>query len=175
MSILVKVSMRAEGNMKTLLIIDDETDLCESIREILNGTFDSIVAVDDGEKALNFIKYQQVPWLIISDVMMPKLDGIELMSHIKSLGFSIPVIFITGSGDREILLRALRLGASDLLEKPFTQEALVKTVNRVKEILKRRENITRLEKLYGADNPEVIHERKMLGLLETVNSYKKSS
>lgn len=160
--------------METLLIIDDEIDLRESLAEILSGIFDEIVTLGDGVQALNHIKLHN-PQMIISDVMMPKLDGIQLMTQIKSLGFhDIPVILITGQKERELLFQAVRLGVSDVLEKPFTPQSIIQTVNRVKEICRRKNNIAQLELIHGKESNQVHHEKKMLGLLETVNSLKKT-
>ncbi len=160
--------------MKTLLIIDDQIELAESLKDILEGTFESIICLHDGKQALDYIKLSK-PQMIMSDVQMPKLNGIELITNLKALGIEIPVILMTAGGDKDLMLKAIRLGVSDFLEKPFTEETLTETINKIKEISKRKEHIRDLESKMGANDPLVIQEKKMLGLLEAVNSKKSAS
>ena len=160
--------------MKTLLIIDDQVELAESLRDILEDTFESIICLNDGKQALEYIKLSK-PNMIISDVQMPRLNGIELITNLKALGIDIPVVLMTAGGDKEMMLKAIRLGVSDFLEKPFTEEVLVETIDKIKEISKRKDHIKELESKMGTNDPAVIHEKKMLGLLEAVNSKKTAS
>jgi FixJ family two-component response regulator len=103
---------------------------------------------------------------------MPQIQGPELMRSLRSQGFLTPVMFLTGAATKEMAMTALRLGAADLIEKPFKTDELLQSIERVLELEKRK------AKLYlDFANREVSKEnidkqKKMIGLLHVVNSKK---
>lgn len=115
----------------TILVIDDEQDVRSFLYEAFKDTYNVIVAVDgeDGLKKLN----DNLPQLIISDVMMPKLNGYEVCEKIKSSPefCHIPVILLTANDDEIKKIEGLELGADDYVTKPFSikyLEVRVKTL-----------------------------------------------
>lgn len=112
-----------------VLIVDDELFFLEAIDEILSGAgYDTIRAVNGGE-ALEKIADPRVS-VVVLDVRLPDMDGISVLAKIRSERPELPVIMLSASTDQEIVLEALRLGASDYLAKPLHDEELVLAVGR---------------------------------------------
>jgi signal transduction histidine kinase/CheY-like chemotaxis protein/streptogramin lyase len=119
-----------------VLIVDDNEDLLNFMRDTLNREFEVITA-GDGVEAWEFIS-KQMPDLIVSDVMMPKMDGFKLCQLLKSTYATshIPIILLTALSEKAVQLQGLGLGADDYLTKPFDINLLeqrIKTIicNRV--------------------------------------------
>ncbi|RLB18874.1 MAG: histidine kinase [Deltaproteobacteria bacterium] len=109
--------------MPKLLIIDDE----EGIRKVLtlsltNDGYD-VSAAAGGEEGIEIFKRESPP-IILTDIKMPGMDGIEILKQIKELNPDAEVIMITGHGDMDLAIEALKLDASDFLNKPIKDEAL---------------------------------------------------
>jgi len=107
-----------------VLIIDDE----EGIRESLSGIFEdegySILSASSGEEALRILK-EQSPDLVLLDVWLPGIDGIQTLREIKELRPDLPVIMISGHANVEIAVNATKMGAYDFLEKPLSLERVL--------------------------------------------------
>ena len=158
----------------SVLIIEDEPELIDFISEALKSRFTTVLCASNGEEALALLKGNMVS-LIISDVNLPGgISGIEIIKIARSLGHACPVIFQTGNGEREVALAALRLGAGDLLEKPYSKDDLTSSVERCISIQKRKEQLVLLEK-DGADPEQTNKAKKMIGLIQVVNTQKKVS
>ena len=106
-------------------IIDDEKDIRESISQWLTLTGYETDVFPDADSALKIIG-NGYPGVVISDIRMPGLDGMELLQRLTRLDPEIPVILITGHGDVPMAVHAMRLGAYDFLEKPFEPEKISK-------------------------------------------------
>ena len=106
-------------------IIDDEKDIRESISQWLTLTGYETDVFPDADSALKIIG-NGYPGVVISDIRMPGLDGMELLQHLTRLDPEIPVILITGHGDVPMAVHAMRIGAYDFLEKPFEPEKISK-------------------------------------------------
>lgn len=110
--------------LPTILLVDDEEDILEFLERILSPRY-RILATESGEEALKLLDEETVQ-LIISDVMMPEMDGFELCRHIKSnFEYShIPVILLTAKNTIQSKIEGLELGADAYIEKPFSKEHL---------------------------------------------------
>lgn len=115
---------------KTLLIADDNSGLTDFIRESYAGRFKEIFVASDGKMALQIVR-DRLPDVVISDVMMPKMDGYELCRQIKSnLKTShIPVILLTARGEAEGKLQGYKMRADAYVAKPFDTDLLYELVN----------------------------------------------
>jgi YesN/AraC family two-component response regulator len=132
------------GEEPVILIVDDNSDMRHFIGKVLADSY-QIIEADNGHNGLNKARHS-VPDLIISDVMMPEMDGFELCKRVKTyeLTSHIPVILLTAKADRESKLTGLQTGADDYLSKPFDADELKLIVkNRIEEIRKLRERFTR--------------------------------
>jgi two-component system response regulator FixJ len=114
----------------TVYVIDDDSALRDSLSFLLAASglsvrlFDSAAAFLAAPPPLN-------EGCILTDVRMQGLDGIELLRRLREAGHGIPLIVMTGHGDVPLAVKAMKLGATDFLEKPFDGEALVKLVRSV--------------------------------------------
>lgn len=115
--------------MKKILVIEDEGPLREEIVDTLGFEGFDVVQASDGGAGLQMAKTEQ-PDLIISDIMMPRVDGYELLRALRAdtITVSIPLIFLTARADRSDMRQGMSLGADDYLTKPFTHEELVNAV-----------------------------------------------
>lgn len=119
--------------MLTTLLIDDEPLTTQALRKIIENHFPNIEILGEatnGLKAWEIIQ-DRVPDFIISDIRMPKLDGLELLDKIRDAELPIKVILLTAYGEFEYARQALKLGASGYLLKPYIQSELIKEVLRV--------------------------------------------
>jgi len=107
-----------------ILIVDDEEEILDFLERILNNKY-SILRAENGVEALHILNNEAVQ-LIISDVMMPKMDGFEFCKIIKSnFDYShIPVILLTAKNTIQSKIKGLELGADAYIEKPFSKEHL---------------------------------------------------
>ncbi|MEA3359107.1 MAG: sigma-54 dependent transcriptional regulator [Thermodesulfobacteriota bacterium] len=113
---------------ETILIVDDEPNIIQSLQGILIDEGFSVITADGGFKALDIIK-ETIPDLIILDIWMPDIDGIETLTRIRELYPTVPVIMISGHGTIETAVKATKLGAYDFIEKPLSLDKVLLAAN----------------------------------------------
>lgn len=112
----------------SILIVDDEPDICSSVRDILEDEGYVVKVAENGETARRALRHS-TPDLILLDIWMPDIDGITLLKEITSdLAINTPVIMMSGHGTVETAVEATRLGARDFIEKPLSLAKLLHTV-----------------------------------------------
>jgi len=112
----------------TILIVDDEPSILQSLRGILSDEGLEVVTADGGLKALDIIK-GTIPDIVLLDIWLPDIDGIETLQRIRELYPSLQVIMISGHGTIETAVKATKLGAYDFIEKPLSLEKVLLSVN----------------------------------------------
>lgn len=115
--------------MPTVLVVDDEPQIRSSLRGILAEEGLRVLEAEDGRQALEVI-HRENPELVILDIWMPEVDGLELLQQLRDDAAPPAVIMISGHGNIETAVKATKLGAYDFIEKPFSLEALLRVVNR---------------------------------------------
>jgi two-component system nitrogen regulation response regulator NtrX len=110
-----------------ILVVDDEQEVLKSILDILRDEGYRPRGVGDGQEALRAIQ-KAPPDLVILDIWMPGIDGLEILEAIKRLHAELPVVMISGHGTIETAVKATKLGAYDYLEKPLDLEKVQLTV-----------------------------------------------
>src|ERR1700733_8779657 len=117
-----------------VLVVDDEADIRELVAGILSDEGYSVRTANDSESALAGIRTRK-PSLLILDIWMQGggMDGLELLDLVKSLDPDLPVIMISGHGNIETAVSAIKRGAYDFLEKPFKSDRLLMVVERALE------------------------------------------
>ncbi|HQK48509.1 MAG TPA: response regulator, partial [Syntrophales bacterium] len=113
---------------KTILVVDDEESICQSLRGILSDEGYEVRTAGSGEDALKAIE-EDVPDLVLLDIWLPGMDGLEALKIIKAETPQVPVIMMSGHGTIETAVKATKLGAFDFIEKPISLEKVVLLVN----------------------------------------------
>lgn len=139
----------------TIFLIDDEESMRVSVSQYLSLSDYSVKCFEDARSAMKKIA-TSFAGVVITDIRMPGMDGLELLQAVLQLDREIPVILITAHGDIRMAVSAMRQGAYDFIEKPFDPEILLETVKRAGEkrrlILENRQLKERLEKSSGLEN-----------------------
>ncbi|MGK5092382.1 response regulator [Deltaproteobacteria bacterium TL4] len=118
-----------------ILVADDETLLCKAIHQGLIRKGHEVQTAENGQQAWDLFSEQQSHWdVIITDIKMPVLDGLQLLKKIRQEDYEIPVIVITGHGDLGASAEALRLNAFDFVLKPFRLEQIYSILNKLESI-----------------------------------------
>ncbi len=115
--------------MKSILVIDDNQEVRTIVKTVLGNFGFAVREATSGESAIQMVLAEK-PDLIISDVRMPGMDGLHLLSAIRELPFTatIPFILMTGCGSHNDFRRGMTSGADDYLQKPFTPDELAEAV-----------------------------------------------
>jgi len=150
---------------KEILIVDDDKDLREMICSIFSHAgYTRLITAASGEDALALLS-KKMPGIILLDVMMPGMDGFELLQEVRAIS-RVPVLMLTAKGEAEDRFSGFELGADDYLVKPFLPKELLL---RVRAILKRaypqENNIVPLEASYvDLDRAEAVKGEQRLPL-----------
>src|SRR6184192_3661035 len=112
---------------KTILIVDDDTELSDGLRAVLERQGYRVIQARDGQQGKNLV-YQQRPDLVILDMMMPRMGGYPVLEHFKGKADAPPIIVITANEGSRHKAYAEYLGVVDYLRKPFAMERLLEAV-----------------------------------------------
>ena len=126
-----------------VLVVDDEPDMRWLLGGILEAQGFEVITAEDGPIAVEKVR-QEAPWVILLDLKMPTLGGIEVLTEVMAIDAEVPVIILTAHGDIPTAVHAMRLGAYDYLCKPFQNDDIVLTVRRA---LERRVLLNEVEAL----------------------------
>lgn len=118
--------MTATETLKKVLVVDDEPAIRDSLRLLLKRNFE-VTTASDGQEALDLME-QLTPDLILLDVMMPKLDGLDVLKKLNEKSWSVPVIMLTATNTVKTAVQAMKFGAVDFLNKPFDVEELTRLI-----------------------------------------------
>ena len=135
-----------------ILVVDDEKDIRLSIAGLLEDEDYEVRVAKNSDEALDAIS-KRVPDLVLLDIWLENsnLDGLDLLNEIHSKFISVPCIMISGHGNIDIAVKAIRSGASDFIEKPFESERLLITLERVLELSKLKKEHKELWVRAGGD------------------------
>jgi signal transduction histidine kinase len=152
---------------KTILLVDDEKDIREVLRLPLTDLGYEVLEADNGADALHLFERLQPP-VVLTDIKMPGMDGIELLQKIKQVDPEAEVIMITGHGDMDLAVKSLKYDATDFITKPINVDVLEIAIQRAAERILTREKLdeyTRnLERLL-AEKSELQSHLSSLGLM----------
>jgi two-component system response regulator FixJ len=182
--------------MSTICIVDDDESVRESLSELLDAAGYDVVCFASAVQFLAGDARSQCACLV-TDIRMPDMDGLALQEELTRHGASFPVIVMTGHGDVPLAVRAMRAGAVDFLEKPFTHETLLNSIRQAlsprkinaadPEVAERLSNLTEREQevmdlmIHGHPNKVIaqklnisfrtveVHRGRVLAKMETEN------
>ncbi|UCG81501.1 MAG: response regulator [Desulfobacterales bacterium] len=120
--------------MSKILVIDDEESIRKLMKIVLTHKGHEVATAETGEKGLEIFQTERPP-IVVTDLKMPGIDGLEVLKRIKDIAPDTRVIVITGHGDMKSAIEALQLEASDFINKPVTDEALSIAIKRAEDIL----------------------------------------
>lgn len=114
----------------TSMIVEDDKQTAEYLKNILEDIFFEVYVVNDGEKAIEFF-FEKKPDLIFTDIMMPKKNGIEFIKYIRTIDKDIKIIIISGHNTQEYLMEAVKLKLEDFIIKPIKFDNFINVLNHI--------------------------------------------
>ncbi|HPC73286.1 MAG TPA: sigma-54 dependent transcriptional regulator [Syntrophales bacterium] len=151
---------------KTILVVDDEESICRSLEGILSDEGYEVLTAKSGEEALKTIEEEQ-PDLILLDIWLPGIDGIDVLKNVKQEHPQIQVIMMSGHGTIETAVKATKLGAFDFIEKPLSLEKVVLIVNHALDLI-RLEEENKLLKMKAHSDYELVGQSKAVKDLKEI-------
>ena len=118
------------ADQKTILVVDDDRELVEGLRAVLERQGYRVIQAHDGHQGKQAI-YNQKPDLVILDMMMPRMGGYPVLEHFRGKADAPPFLMITANEGSRHKAYAEWLGVIDYIRKPFAMERLLETVNRM--------------------------------------------
>lgn len=156
----------------TIFIVDDDKAVRDSLRWLINSINLKVEAFASASEFLNAYDPEH-PGCLVTDVRMPGMSGLELQKELSERGIQLPVIIITGHGDVEMAVRAMKGGAFDFIEKPFPDQNLLDVVQKAVDFdLKARKVRSQQEEILALLDRLTPRERQVLGLIVAGESNK---
>ena len=121
------------NNNTKILLVEDEATLAVIIRDTLKSQGFEVITADNGEQGLQMF-FRERPDVVVADVMMPNMDGFEMVRRIRNKDVSTPVLFLTALSETEDVVRGFEAGANDYLRKPF---GMLELIVRIKALVSR--------------------------------------
>jgi DNA-binding response OmpR family regulator len=119
------------NSIKKIVLAEDNSVLSLLLKFRLEKEGYKLLVAVDGKQAIELIE-EHNPELILTDIMMPFVSGLEVISHVRNkLNFETPIVVFSAAGQEEIVLKAFDLGATDFMSKPFSPHELVIRVKRL--------------------------------------------
>jgi len=116
------------NNEPTVFVVDDDKNILVALRFLLEAEDLNVETYASAETFLNSYDKQK-PGCLLLDLRMPGMNGLELQKLLSARGIELPIIIISGQGDKLMTLRALEAGAIDVFEKPFDDQALLQRIH----------------------------------------------
>jgi DNA-binding NtrC family response regulator len=123
--------MSIDGEIR-ILLVEDEADSMAVLQETLlslHGLNFHFLTATQGRQGLQILHEQAVD-LVIADILMPEMSGLEMLAHMKAQGFWLPCIFATSLQRRDVGVEAMRLGAFDFIEKPLSKSRIEEPIHK---------------------------------------------
>jgi len=138
---------------KTILVVDDEVDMLFLLKTIIEDNTDYIVETTNSPvEAVALMEEREID-LVVTDLKMPVMDGMDLFEAFNKFKPNVPVIIITAYGSQATANEALKKGVADFITKPFRKDSILFTIKRVLELVQiRKENVELKMKLEKKEN-----------------------
>jgi len=149
---------------ETILVVDDEPSICHSLSAILKDEGYQVLVAGSGEEAVKIVE-EEMPQLILLDIWLPGMDGLETLKAIKAVHPNILVIMMSGHGTIETAVKATKLGAFDFIEKPLSLDKVIILVANAL-------NVVRLEEENVLLKKQVSHQYELTGTSQIITELK---
>lgn len=149
---------------ETILVVDDEVSICQSLKAILNDEGHQVIVAGSGEEALKIVD-SEMPQLVLLDIWLPGMDGLKTLQAIKAAHPNILVIMMSGHGTIETAVKATKLGAFDFVEKPLSLDKVIILVSNAL-------NVIRLEEENVLLKRQVSHQYELTGSSQIITELK---
>ncbi|MGO1470817.1 MAG: sigma-54-dependent transcriptional regulator, partial [Tissierella sp.] len=144
-----------------ILIADDEVNMVWALKKVLIKEGFEVLSAENGEEALKIFRREESD-LVILDLKMPKINGIEVLRNIKDTNPKIPVIMITAHGSTDVAVEAMKLGALDYISKPFDIEELRVIIRKALEYKKLNDEVNYLKGVLKEKTTKLIYKSKIM-------------
>ena len=122
--------MKTGGSLpRRILVVEDDEDMRENLRRILAGAGYEVCLAEGGDEAITVLRTQPCH-LVLTDLVMPRMGGLELLKEIRRQDQNLPVVFLSAFGDRATFAKAIEMGATDFLTTPFRAGSLLALIQR---------------------------------------------
>jgi PAS domain S-box-containing protein len=154
-----------------ILLVDDEEDIRDILSISLSDIGYEVITAENGEQALKIFKEVRPP-ILLTDIRMPGMDGIELLRKVKQEDPDTEVIMITGHGDMDLAIKSLKYEATDFVTKPINDEILEIALKRAHERLAMREKLRdytqNLERLVREQSEKLVRAERLIAVNQVV-------
>lgn len=161
---------------ETILIVDDEESICQSLKAILEDEGYQVLTAQSGEEAIRTVA-DEMPQLVLLDIWLPGIDGLETLKAIHSAHPQVVVVMMSGHGTIETAVKATKLGAFDFIEKPLSLERVIIVVNNALNVVRlEEENILLKQKVshqyeLTGTSPLITELKEMIGIVAPTNAW----
>src|SRR5207249_10952176 len=131
---------------RSILVVDDDRSVRSYLSDFLTSCGYTIELAESGDQAVARLFAGYVPSLMVLDIVMPGINGIEVLENVKKINSSVPVIILSAAGQTKTVVDAMKMGAADFLVKPFEEQELELAIQNVFEKQKLREEVKTLKR-----------------------------
>jgi len=135
---------------RSILVVDDDQSVRSYLSELLTSCGYAVECAESGDQAVARLNGGYVPSVIVQDIVMPGINGIEVLESVKKINPTIPVIILSAAGQTKTVVDAMKLGAADFLVKPFEEQELELAIENVVEKQKLKEEVKTLKRQLDA-------------------------
>jgi two-component system, NtrC family, nitrogen regulation response regulator NtrX len=160
----------------TILVVDDEESICQSLKAILSDEGYQVLVAGSGEEAVKIVE-EEMPQLVLLDIWLPGMDGLETLKAIKEINSQMMVIIMSGHGTIETAVRATKLGAFDFIEKPLSLDKIIILVNNAISLMRLNEENTLLKQKVShqyeltGQSPQISELKEMISIVAPTNAW----
>ncbi len=158
----------------TVLYAEDDSDILESVSEILEDLFDEVITATDGKEALALYNYHKNIDFLITDINMPQMNGLKLIEELRSIDKSLPVLVTTAYNKQDFLIKCIELKVDGFILKPIDAFELFSEVERLKERINTKKELRQNQKLLeeyksAIDKSSIVSKANAKGIITFVN------
>src|SRR5215467_5009036 len=133
-------------NKRSIMVVDDDQSVRSYLSDFLTSCGYTVECAESGDQAVSRLAGGYVPCVIVQDIVMPGINGIEVLESVKKINPSIPVIILSAAGQIKTVVDAMKMGAADFLVKPFEEQELELAIENVVEKQKLKEEVKTLKR-----------------------------